>query len=216
MAIDNVVFDLGGVLIDWNPRYVYRTIFDDEDAMERFLAEITTSEWNAQQDAGRSWEEAVRVLIAEHPEYEREIRAYHERWVEMLGGPIRESVDILADLRATNVRLFGLSNWSSETFAIARQLPEYEFLGWFDAVVISGDVRLVKPDPAIFRHLLEEYGLKPTHTIFVDDSPDNVDAARALRMLTIQFRDGSQLRADLKRYGLLDGVAKEASPPTMG
>jgi 2-haloacid dehalogenase len=205
MPIDNVVFDLGGVLIDWNPRYVYRSLFDDEQAMERFLTEICSAEWNAQQDAGRSWSEAVRVLVEEHPEYEREIRAYHERWVEMLGGPIQETVDVLADLRAAGVRLFALSNWSTETFVVARQIPEYRFLDRFDGIVISGDVGITKPDPRIFRHLLERHHLDPARTLFVDDIDRNVDAARALGMKAIVFKSGEALRADLRAAGLLDG-----------
>jgi 2-haloacid dehalogenase len=205
VAIDNVVFDLGGVLIDWNPRYVYRTMFDDEQSMERFLTEICSSEWNAQQDAGRSWAEAVNTLVAEHPEFESHIRAYHERWTEMLGGPIAETVDVLAELRRAGVRLFALSNWSSETFVVAKALPEYAFLDWFEAVVISGDVGLTKPDPGIFRHLLERNRLDPKRTLFVDDTPANIEAATALGLPSIRFEGGESLRAELRARGLLNG-----------
>jgi 2-haloacid dehalogenase len=205
MAIDNVVFDLGGVLIDWNPRYVYRGMFDDEQDMERFLSEICSAEWNAQQDAGRPWADGVRLLVAEHPEFETHIRAYHERWVEMLGGPIAETVDVLADLRRTGKRLFGLSNWSSETFVIARQMPEYAFLDWFEALVISGDVGVCKPDPAIFRYLLDRYELDASKTLFIDDVTPNIDAARALGLPAVRFETGERLRLDLRARGLLNG-----------
>jgi 2-haloacid dehalogenase len=205
MAIDNVVFDLGGVLIDWNPRYVFRSMFEDEQSMERFLADICSSEWNAQQDAGRPWAEAVHLLVAEHPEFEAHIRAYYERWQEMLGGPISESVNVLADLRGAGVRLFGLSNWSAETFVVARALPEYAFLEWFNAIVISGDVGVTKPDPRIFRHLLDTYRLEPSKTLFIDDIQANIDAATALGLLAVRFESGESLRAELKARGLLNG-----------
>jgi 2-haloacid dehalogenase len=205
MAIDNVVFDLGGVLIDWNPRYVFRSMFDSEQDMERFLADICSAEWNARQDAGRPWAEGVRLLVAEHPEFEPQIRAYHERWREMLGGPITETVKVLGELRQAGVRLFGLSNWSSETFVVARSLPEYDFLGWFEGIVISGDVGICKPDPAIFRHLLDRFGLEPSRTLFVDDLVPNVDAATALGLPAVRFEGGEVLRAELRARGLLNG-----------
>ena len=205
MAIDNVVFDFGGVLIDWNPRYVFRSMFDDEEAMERFLTEVCSPEWNAQQDAGRPWAEAVRLLVSEHPDFEAEIRAYQERWREMLGGPIAESVEVLADLRPTGIRLFGLSNWSSETFVVARQLPEYAFLDWFEAIVISGDVGICKPDPRIFRHLIERHRLDPARTLFIDDMAANIETAQALGLPAVKFDGGTALRDELWARGLLNG-----------
>jgi 2-haloacid dehalogenase len=206
MAIDNVVFDLGGVLIDWDPRHVYRRVFDDEQEMERFLADVCSAEWNGQQDAGRPWSEAIAELVAEHPEYETQIRAYRDRWTEMLAGPIDETVRVLGDVRAAGRRLYGLSNWSAETFVIARQMPEYAFLGWFDGLVISGEIGICKPDPAIFRHLLERYGLDADRTLFIDDQAQNIDVARSLGMTAIQFEDGNRLRAELQNRGVLDGV----------
>ena len=204
-TIENVVFDLGGVLIDWNPRHVFRSMFDDEESMERFLTEVCSSEWNARQDAGRPWAEAVQVLVAEHPDFEEHIRAYYDRWRDMLGGPIAETVDVLADLRRTSLRLFALSNWSSETFVVARAMPEYSFLDWFDGIVISGDVGIVKPDPAIFRHLLERYDLEPSRTLFIDDVAANIDTAKALGLRTVRFESGAALRAELRARGLLNG-----------
>ena len=196
-----VVFDLGGVLIDWNPRYLYRSMFDgDEAAMERFLAEIATQDWNAEQDAGRSWRDAVELLAREHPEHRDLIAAYDERWVEMLGGPIEGTVAVLDELRQAEIRLAALSNWSAEKFPIARS--RYAFLGWFETIVVSGEVGLAKPDPRIFRHLLDVTGFTAASTVFIDDAPANVAVAADLGMIGIQFRDPASLRGDLRDLGL--------------
>jgi 2-haloacid dehalogenase len=198
-----VVFDLGGVLIDWNPRYLYRKLFAGDDAaMERFLGEVATAEWNAEQDRGRPWEDAVTILSREHPDDAALIAAYHARWVEMLGGPIEGTVEILAELRREeDLRLLALTNWSAETFPIAR--PDYPFLEWFEAIVVSGEVRLMKPDPVIFRHLIAEHALEPATTLFIDDSDANIAAARDLGFGTIRFTSPDKLRAQLQRVGLL-------------
>lgn len=200
-----VVFDLGGVLIDWDPRYLYRTLFDgDETAMESFLAEVCTPQWNAQQDAGRSWAEAVESLALEYPEHRERIGAYWHRWAEMLGEAIGPTVEILADLRHGGVPLFALSNWSAETFPIAR--PLYPFLDWFDGIVISGEVQMVKPDARIYRHLIDRHRLDPATVVFIDDSEANVRAAADLGMTAIRFEDPAALRRDLAALGLLDGA----------
>lgn len=200
-TVRSVVFDLGGVLIDWDPRYLYRTIFADEAAMEDFLTTITTAEWNRAQDAGRPWSEAVDELVARHPERREQIEAYWRRWPETLGEPIGPTVDVLDELRGTGVGLHALSNWSAETFPLAR--PRYPFLEWFDGIVISGEEQLVKPDPRIFRVLLERYGLEAGETVFIDDQPTNVDAARAVGLVGIQFVDAPRLRAELASLGVL-------------
>jgi len=196
-----VIFDLGGVLVDWDPRYLYRQLFDDPDEMESFLAEVTTAEWNAHQDAGRPWAEAVALLVAEHPERRELIEAFHRRWPEMLAGEIPGTVSVLADLRAAGVRLIALSNWSAETFPFARE--RFEFLAWFEEVVISGDVGVNKPDRRIFDHLAEQFGIEPAAAVFIDDSSANVDAARALGFRAIRFTDATALRRELTRLGLL-------------
>jgi 2-haloacid dehalogenase len=197
-----VVFDLGGVLIDWNPRYLYRKLFDDEAAMESFLADVVSPEWNGQQDSGRTWAEAVEVLSREHPDKRDLIAAYWHRWQETLGDAIAPTVEILEELRQTRVRLYALSNWSAETFPVAR--PRYPFLESFDGIVISGDVKLAKPDPRIFRHLLDRFGLDPAATVFIDDSEANVAAAAAEGIVALRFDDAATLRGDLVRLGLLD------------
>ena len=209
MRPTTVVFDLGGVLVDWDPRYLYRQLFDDPDEMESFLAEVTTAEWNAHQDAGRPWAEAVELLVAEHPERRELIEAFHRRWAEMLAGEIPGTVDVLADLRAAGVRLVALSNWSAEMFPVARE--RFGFLAWFEGIVVSGEVGVNKPDPRIFRHLVDQFEIEPTAALFIDDSSENVDAARTLGFRAIQFTDAIALRRELVRLGLLPET--RAAPP---
>jgi len=199
-----VVFDLGGVLIDWDPRYLYRQLFDDPDEMESFLSEVTTAEWNAHQDAGRPWAEAIELLVAEHPERRELIEAFHGRWPEMLAGEIPGTVHVLAELRAAGVRLVALSNWSAEMFPIARE--RFDFLAWFEGIVISGDVGVNKPDRRIFEFLIDQFGIEPAAALFIDDSSANVDAATALGFHAIQFTDPTALRVELVRLGLLRDV----------
>ena len=198
-----VTFDLGGVLIDWNPRYLYQKLFDDEAEMERFLAEVTTQEWNAAQDAGRPWSEAVEVLTAKFPDHRDLIDAYHTRWPEMLGEAIHGTVAILDQLRARGVRLYALSNWSAETFPVA--LQRYPFLGWFDGIVISGEVGAAKPDVRIFQELIDRHEIEPSETVFVDDNEPNVTAADAMGFIALRFHDAERLREDLEGLGLLEG-----------
>jgi len=199
---DTVVFDLGGVLIDWNPRHLYRRLFDDEAAMERFLAEVCTPQWNERQDAGRSWDEAIATLSAQHPQHAGLIHAYRARWDEMLGGPMASSVAVLDELRGRNLRLYALTNWSHETFPVAWE--RYDFLHWFAGVMVSGQERLIKPDPAIFQRLIARFGLLPQRTIYIDDTPRHVDASRRLGMHGLLFRDAPTLRAQLCEAGVLD------------
>ena len=204
-----VVFDLGGVLIDWDPRHLYRQLFDDPNEMEAFLAEVTTAEWNAHQDAGRPWAEAIEILVAEHPERRELIEAFHRRWPEMLAGEIPRTVDVLTALRATGIRLVALTNWSAETFPVARE--RFDFLAWFEGIVVSGEVGVNKPDPRIFEHLLERFGIEPAEALFIDDSPANIDTATALGFRAIRFTDAAALRRELIRLELLaDGGV---SPP---
>lgn len=203
-----VIFDLGGVLVDWDPRYLYRQLFDDPDEMESFLAEVTTAEWNAHQDAGRPWAEGVELLVAVHPERRELIESFHQRWPEMLAGEIPGTVSVLADLRAAGVRLIALSNWSAETFPLARE--RFHFLGWFEGIVISGDVGVNKPDRRIFDHLADQFGIEPAATLFIDDSSANVDAAKTLGFQAIRFTDATALRRELTRLGLL--VDAQAGP----
>ena len=201
MATKAVVFDLGGVLIDWDPRYLYRKLLADEAAVEEFLATVCTPEWNAEQDRGRPFAEGVAELVERHPVHAAAITAYHERWTEMLGGDIAGTVELLAELRDTGVPLYALTNWSAETFGIARE--RYQFLEWFDGVLVSGEERMIKPEPAIFRLLLDRFGLDPGAAFYVDDSPANVAAASELGFDAVRFTGPEQLRRDLADRGLL-------------
>jgi 2-haloacid dehalogenase len=197
-----VIFDFGGVLVDWNPRYLYRRLFPgDPDGMERFLAEVCTPEWNQRQDAGRPWAEAVAELIGRHPAQADLIRAYRERWAETLGGAIDGSVAILGEVRAAGHRLLGLTNWSSETFPLAR--PRFPFFDWFHGIVVSGEEKLIKPDPRLYLRLLERYRVDPARAVFIDDSPKNVEAAAALGIHGIHFRSPPVLRDELTALGVL-------------
>lgn len=200
-----VIFDLGGVLIDWNPRYLYRRMFaDDEAAMERFLAEVCSPAWNLELDRGRPFAQAVAELAERHPELRPMIEAYHQRWIEMVAGPMPATVAILEELDGRGVPLWALTNWSSETFALVRPDPAYAFLNRFRTIFVSGELRLVKPEPAIFHHVLEAIGVEPGQALLIDDSTANIAAAEGLGMRTHRFVDAASLRADLVRLGLLD------------
>jgi len=207
--VDTVIFDLGNVLIGWDPRRLYRQLFDDEMEMEWFLREVCNSAWNEQQDAGRSWAEATAQLSAKFPDYAPLINAYRQRWEETLLGAMEDSVALLAALRERDVRLLALTNWSQETFPIARQ--RFPFLQWFEGIVVSGEERLIKPDPRIYQRLLERYGVKPATALYIDDSARNVAAAESLGMQGWWFRDADGLRQRLTELELLDAPAQEAS-----
>jgi 2-haloacid dehalogenase len=210
VPVKAVVFDLGGVLIDWDPRYLYRKLLDDEAAVEEFLATVCTPEWNAEQDRGRPFAEGVAELVERHPVHAVAITAYHERWPEMLGGAVDDTVEVLAELRAAGVPVYALTNWSAETFGVARE--RFEFLEWFDGVLVSGEERMIKPDPAIFRLLLDRFGLDPGATFYVDDSEPNVEAAGRLGFDAVRFRTPARLRRDLEARRLLGRPAPSARP----
>jgi len=195
------IFDLGGVLIDWNPRHLYRKLFDeDHEAMEAFLANVCTAEWNTQMDAGKSFAEGVAELVARFPEQAPLIQVFYTRWVEMISGPIEETVAILSALRAAGHELHALSNWSAETFPLVQ--PRFEFLDWFETRVISGEIEKVKPDADIFHHLLESIGHAASDCLFIDDSVANIETAEALGFQVHHFRSPQQLQEHLDAMGL--------------
>src|SRR5215469_10006776 len=201
-GLSTVIFDLGGVLIDWDPRHLYRKLFaDDEAAMELFLATVCTHEWNRCQDAGRSFAEGARLLKAEHPDQAELIDAYGIRFDEMIAGPIGGSIAILAELRERGKRLFGLTNWSAETYPVA--LQRFEFLRWFRGVLVSGEIGLIKPDPRIFGLLIERFGIDPQRAVYVDDVEANIAAAEPFGIHAIQFTTPAGLREELVALGLL-------------
>ncbi|HEX2729832.1 MAG TPA: HAD family phosphatase [Rubrobacteraceae bacterium] len=200
-GVETVVFDLGGVLIDWNPRYLYRKIFANEEEMEDFLTTVATMEWHLEQDRGRTTEEATALLLSRHPNYGREIEAYYGRWDEMFDAPLEGTVGVLRELRASGLPLYALTNWSAEVFPLARK--QYEFLGWFDDIIVSGEERIIKPDRGIYDVLVQRTGLDPARTVFIDDSRPNVLAAEQLGFTGIEFRDASRLREELARLEVL-------------
>jgi 2-haloacid dehalogenase len=197
-----IVVDFGGVLIDWNPRYLYRKLFPGNDAaMESFLAEIGFAEWNQQQDAGRAFSLAVTELVKRFPSYADLIQAYDERWEESIAGPLQGTVDLLLPLQQAGLELHGLSNWSSEKFAAVR--TKYSFFQLFATILLSGDVQLIKPDPRIFEALLERIGRSASECLLIDDSEENISTARSLGFETIRFESPDQLRRELQQRGLL-------------
>lgn len=200
-GVETVVFDIGNVLIDWDPRYLYRKVFADEEEMERFLGTVATREWHIEQDRSRTMDEATTLLASRHPEYAREIEAFYGRWEETFGGPIEGSVRVLRELRERGYPLYALTNWSAETFPKARGW--YRFLDLFDEIVVSGEIGMIKPDPGIYDVLVERTGLDPATTVFIDDSPASVRAAEALGFLGVLFEVAEGLRGDLTRLGLL-------------
>jgi len=195
-----IVFDLGGVLIDWNPRYLYRELIPSEKDMDYFLDNICTSEWNELQDAGRSLEEATSILIAHFPEYSDLIAAYYGSWQKMLRGSFPATVESLKKLIDKDYRLLALTNWSNETFPIALEL--FDFLHWFEGILVSGKEKMKKPDPAIFNLLVKRFHLNPSETLFIDDNPQNVLAASRLGIDTIHFSGNSQLIDQLRSRGI--------------
>lgn len=194
-----VVFDLGGVLVDWDPRYLYRTLIPSEAEVERFLTEVATPEWNAAQDVGRTWAEAVETLSAQFPEHADLIAAYDERWLETIRGDIPGTVEILGQLRAAGTPLYALTNWSAEKFPLARE--RFGWLAWFEGIVVSGEEQVVKPDPRIYRILLDRHGLDPAATVFIDDSRSNAEAAAAVGITALHFTSPQGLRDDLDGLG---------------
>ncbi|MBI3706862.1 MAG: HAD family phosphatase [Proteobacteria bacterium] len=198
----NIVFDLGGVLIDWNPRHHYRRLFDgDEPAMETFLSTVCTQAWNEKQDAGRSIAAAEAELIARHPDKADLIRAYYGGFDRMMRGAIEDSVAILEELHRRGTPLYALTNWSAETFPRARR--RFDFLARFRGIVVSGELGVMKPDPRIFAHLLATHGLDAADCVFIDDSPRNVAAALDVGFRALHFKSPQALRADLAALGLL-------------
>ncbi|MDE2446684.1 MAG: HAD family phosphatase [Alphaproteobacteria bacterium] len=197
----NIVFDIGMVLIEWDPRHLYRKLFDDEAKMEWFLESVCTNAWNLEQDRGRLFKDAVNELIRQHPGHEAEIRAYDERWHEMIPGVIGGSVDILEVLHKKGAPLFAITNWNQEKFREAKL--RFPFLNLFRDIVVSGDEKLIKPDPAIFHILLKRNNLAAEECLFIDDSLKNAKGAEAVGMQAHHFTTPEKLRADLKARGLL-------------
>ena len=199
--VEAVVFDVGGVLIDWNPRYLYRKLIDDEAEMERFLAEVCSQDWNEQADAGRPTAEITAELARRHPDKRSLIDSYYARFDEMIAGALDDSVALVEALHRRDVPLYVLSNFSAETFPLAER--RFDFFERFSGMVISGAEGMKKPDPRIYALLTERFGLAPARTLFIDDRRDNTEAAKAAGWQAVQFTAAGRLAADLAALGLL-------------
>ena len=202
MEIKAIIFDLGGVLIDWNPAYLFDKLIPDEAKRKQFFEEICTTAWNEEQDAGRSLQEATQMLVDQHPEWQEYIEAYYGRWEEMLAGPIQGTVAIFRELKERNqYPIYALTNWSAELFPVA--LRKFDFLHWFDGRVVSGEEKSRKPYPEFYKLTLNRFNLKAQETLFIDDNLRNVEAAEALGIQCIRFENPGQLRAELEQRNVL-------------
>lgn len=200
-GVKNIVFDFGGVLVDWNPRYLYYPYFGDEQKAEWFLKNVCNYAWNIQMDGGKPFAEGIAEKVAEFAEWEEAIRIYHTRWVEMISGQVEGTASLLRRLKDAGYRIYGLTNWSMETYPLIRD--RYEVFSWFDGIVVSGEEHLLKPDAAIYRCLFERYGLSPEESVFLDDNADNVMASEALGMAAIRFESAAQAEQELRqRFGI--------------
>ena len=202
MTVKTIIFDLGGVLIDWNPRYVFDKLIEEEAKRAHFFQHICTSEWNEEQDAGRSLSEATKLLVDQYPEWQEYLEAYYGRWEEMLGGPIPETVGILRQLKESGkYKLYALTNWSAELFPVA--LKKYDFLHWFDGRLVSGEEKTRKPFPEIYQLILDRFQINKEEAIFIDDNVRNAEAAQAFGIPTIRFSSPQQLKTELEQRRIL-------------
>jgi 2-haloacid dehalogenase len=202
-AINTIIFDLGGVLIDWSPKYVFDDkYFESEEKRKYFFENICTSDWNEEQDAGRSIVEATELLVAQFPEWENAIRDYYGRWTDMLKGPIPKTVDLFKQLKeAKKYKIYALTNWQAGLFDIA--LVRFNFLHWFDGRVVSGEEKTRKPFPEFYQRLLDRYSVNPQQALFIDDSLRNVKGAENVGIQSVHFQTAEQLKEYLKQKDML-------------
>jgi len=199
-AINTIIFDLGGVLIDWNPLYVFHDeYFDSIGKRNYFFENVCTSDWNENQDAGYPIAKATEERIALFPEWEKPIRDFYGRWTEMLGGPMRETVDIFRELKQNpGLKFYALTNWSAETFPIA--LERFDFLHWFDGRLVSGEEKTRKPFPEFYQKLVGKFSVNPSQSVFIDDNLRNVKGGEAVGFQGIHYLNPSQLRKELRKF----------------
>ena len=201
-AIKNIIFDLGGVLIEWDPNHLYKKLIPNQQEREWFLANICTMAWNEEQDGGRTIKEATDILLQQFPEHSELINAYYDRWEEMLNGHYEETVMVFKSLKDSNLfKIYALTNWSAETFPRALEL--FDFLHWFDGRLVSGEENTRKPFKEIYELVLNRFDLKAEETIFIDDNLRNVKAANECGIHSLHFTSASQLREDLKNLGIV-------------
>ena len=201
MAIKNIIFDFGGVVMDWNPRYFFKDYFNDDEKMEYFLKNITTDEWNIEQDRGRTLAEGTAIQVANFPEWEKEIRAYYDNWTTMLKSEIADNVAVLRKLEHSEYELFGLTNWSAETFPYA--VKNYDFFSIFKGkIVVSGTEKLIKPNPEIWHVLLNRYQIKAEESVFIDDNFKNIEVAKSPGFICIHIKEDTDLEKELRDLGI--------------
>jgi len=198
--LKNIIFDFGGVLVDWNPVYLYSKVFGCEEKANHFLENVCRYDWNLHQDAGRPLAEATRILQEQHPDHKDEIAMYYGRWEEMLGGTLDENTKLIKPLKE-KYKVYGLTNWSAETLPIAMNL--YDFFDKMDGIVVSGDEKLIKPDPKIYQVLIDRYAIKPEESLFIDDNFDNIVAAQKFGFRTIHFTNEVNLEETLMEMNVL-------------
>lgn len=199
--IKNIIFDFGGVLMDWNPRYFFKDYFNDDEKVEYFLKNIVVDEWNAEQDRGRTLAEGTEIQVKKHPDWEKEIRAYYDNWTTMLKSDIPENVAVLRKLGNTDYKLYGLTNWSAETFPYA--LANYDFFELFEGkIVVSGEEKLIKPNPEIWKVLLNRYNIKAEESVFIDDNAKNIEVAKSLGFKVIHITNKTDLEQELRNLGV--------------
>jgi 2-haloacid dehalogenase len=196
--IDTIIFDLGGVLIHWDPMPLYIKAFDnDAEKAHWFLTKVCSYPWNLRQDAGRSFAEAIEEKIKEYPQYEAYINLYFEKWEDMLIGEVEGTLAILKSIKKKGLhRLLAITNWSAETFPIARR--KFPFLDWFEGIVVSGEIKSRKPSPYIFQYAIETYQINPSRALFIDDTQENVDIAQSMGFQCIYFENATKLLKDLQ------------------
>ncbi|MFD1257075.1 HAD family hydrolase [Mucilaginibacter terrae] len=200
--INTIIFDLGGVLIDWNPNHLYRRLITDEEERKHFLTHICSPDWNEEQDAGRPLSEGTELLVSQFPEHEANIRAFYSRWEEMLGGPMDDTVEIFRQLKESKrYKIYALTNWSAETYDIA--LKQCPFLNWFDGIVISGIEKTRKPHPEFYQILLHRYQVKPQEALFIDDNYRNILAAEKMGIKSVHFTTAPDLITALNDEAIL-------------
>ena len=201
MDIKNIIFDFGGVVMDWDPRYFFKDHFNDDDKMEYFLKNIVTDEWNGEQDRGRTLAEGTELQVKKHPEWEKEIQAYYDNWTTMLKSDIPHNVEVLRKLEHSKYELFGLTNWSAETFPYA--LENYDFFKIFkEKIVVSGTEKLIKPDPTIWNLLLNRYQIKAEESVFIDDNAKNIEVAKSLGFICVNIEENTDLEKELRDLGV--------------
>jgi 2-haloacid dehalogenase len=201
MAVTTIIFDFGAVLVDWNPHRMLDKYFGSVEKADWFIRNVCTSEWNTEMDGGKPFAQGIAERSAIYPEYAADIQAYYDRWIEMIGGEIPGMREVVAELKAKGYKLYGLTNWSAETFCLVRD--EYPVFGLLDGMLVSGEEHLLKPSPEIFQRLVDRFGLNPAECLFIDDNAANVEGSIAFGIPATRFFGVDSLRADLRERGII-------------